>query len=118
MLVCMVDRILKLLESRETGTAVIASMVDWASAFDRQDPTLAIQKFIKLGVRPSLVPILVSYLSDRTMKVKFNGEQSDEQSLIGGGPQGTLLGGIEYLVQSNDNADAVSEEDRFKYIDR
>ena len=117
MLVCMVDRILKLLESRETGTAVIASMVDWASAFDRQDPTLAIQKFIKLGVRPSLVPILVSYLSDRTMKVKFNGEQSDEQSLIGGGPQGTLLGGIEYLVQSNDNADTVSDEDRFKYID-
>ena len=82
MLVCMVDRILKLLESRETGTAVIASMVDWASAFNRKDPTLAIQKLIKLGVRPSLVPILVSYLSDRTMKVKFNGEQSDEKSLI------------------------------------
>ena len=117
MLVCMVDRILKLLESRETGTAVIASMVDWASAFDRQDPTLAILKFIQLGVRPSLIPILVSYLSQRTMKVKFNGEQSEEQSLVGGGPQGTLLGLIEYLVQSNDNADSVSEEDRFKYID-
>ena len=63
MLVGMVDRILKLLESRETGTAVIAAMVDWASAFDRQDPTMAIKKFIKLGVRPSLIPILVSYLS-------------------------------------------------------
>ena len=37
--------------------------------------------------------------------------------LIGGGPQGTLLGGIEYIVQSNDNADIVSQEDRFKYID-
>ena len=36
---------------------------------------------------------------------------------IGGGPQGTLLGGIEYMVQSNDNADVVPAEDRFKYID-
>ena len=37
--------------------------------------------------------------------------------LIGGGPQGTLIGGIEYIVQSNDNADIVLPEDRFKYID-
>ena len=38
-------------------------------------------------------------------------------ALIGGGPQGTLLGQLEYLVQSNDNADVVPPEDRFKYID-
>ena len=51
------------------------------------------------------------------MKVKFNGEMSDFLALIGGGPQGTLLGGLEYLAQSNDNADIVPPEDRFKYID-
>ena len=34
--------------------------------------------------------------------------------LIGVGPQGTLL---EYLVQSNNNADIVPPEERFKYID-
>ena len=34
-----------------------------------------------------------------------------------GGPQGTLLGLIEYLVQSNDSANCVDEEDRFKYVD-
>ena len=51
------------------------------------------------------------------MQVKFNGELSKVLALIGGGPQGTLLGQIEYLVQSNDNADMISPEDRFKYID-
>ena len=51
------------------------------------------------------------------MKVKFNGEVSEFLALIGGGPQGTLLGQIEYLVQSNDNADNIPPEDRFKYID-
>ena len=95
----------------------IAASLDWAAAFDRQDPTLAIQKFIQLGVRPSLIPLLISYLSDRKMTVKFNGEVSEILSLIGGGPQGTLLGQLEYIVNSNDNADIVSEENRFKYID-
>ena len=117
MLVCLVDRILRLLDSTTDSTAVIAAMIDWSNAFDRQDPTLAINKFIKLGVRASLIPLLASYLEERKMKVKYNGKLSAEHTLIGGGPQGTLLGLIEYLVQSNDAADCVSEEDRFKYID-
>ena len=51
------------------------------------------------------------------MQVSFNGELSDILTLIGGGPQGTLLGQIMYLVQTNSNADCVEQEDRFKYID-
>ena len=117
MLVCFVDRILQLLDEATNKRAVIAMSLDWANAFDRQDPTIAVKKFLDLGVRPSLVPLLASYLSDRTMKVKFNNEMSEIYRLIGGGPQGTLIGGIEYIVQSNDNADIVPEEDRFKYID-
>ena len=34
-----------------------------------------------------------------------------------GGPQGALIGGIEYLAQNNDNADCVPAENRFKFID-
>ena len=41
MLVCMVNRILSLLDNNTESSAVIAAMVDWASAFDRQDPTKA-----------------------------------------------------------------------------
>ena len=117
MLVCFVDRILHLLDTHPDKSAVLATCLDWSAAFDRQDPTLAIVKFLQLGVRPSLIPLLTSYLTDRKMQVKFNGEISDILTLIGGGPQGTLVGGIEYLVQSNDNADVVPPEDRYKYID-
>ena len=117
MIVCYLDRILQLLDRFPDKSAVIATSLDWAAAFERQDPTIAIQKFIKLGIRPSLIPLLVSYLSDRKMQVKFNGQISELYSLIGGGPQGTLLGGIEYTAQSNDNADIVPPQDRFKYID-
>ena len=45
------------------------------------------------------------------------GRWPELMSLIGGGPQGSLIGGLEYIVQSNDNADSVPPEDRFKYID-
>ena len=117
MIVCLVDRILKLLDDNPEKSAVIATSLDWAAAFDRQDPTLAIIKFLQLGVRPSLIPILVSYLSDRKIKVKFNGEISELMTLIGGGPQGMLLGGLEYIVQSNDNAETVQAENQFKFID-
>ena len=51
------------------------------------------------------------------MRVKFNGEESDLLSLIGGGPQGTLIGQLMYLVQTNHNADNVNPDDRYKYID-
>ena len=64
-----------------------------------------------------MISLLVSYLSDRNMTVKFNGATSKRHGLVGGGPQGTLLGLIEYLVQSNDSADCVNEEDRYKYVD-
>ena len=105
MIVCFLDRILKLLDNNPDRSAVLATCLDWSQAFDRQDPTIAILKFIKLGVRPSLIPLLVSYLTDRKMRVKFNGEMSQFLALIGGGPQGTLIDGLEYIAQSNDNAD-------------
>ena len=51
------------------------------------------------------------------MTVKFNGSKSSTYDLPGGGPQGTLLGGIEYLVNSNDNADFLEDDEKFKYVD-
>ena len=117
LLVNLMDRILMLIDQNPDKSAVIASLLDWSAAFDRQDPTLAIQKFIKMGVRPALIPILVSYLTDREMQVRFNSKHSTTHKLPGGGPQGTLIGLIEYLVQSNDNADCVDPQLRFKYVD-
>ena len=54
MIVCFVDRILHMLDKySDKSAAVISAFLDWAAAFDRQDPTIEIQKFIKIGVRAS-----------------------------------------------------------------
>ena len=48
MIVCLLDRILKLLDKHPDRSAVVATCLDWAAAFDRQDPTIAVNKFIEL----------------------------------------------------------------------
>ena len=37
-------------------------------------------------------------MSNRKMTVKFNGCKSNPKPLVGGGPQGTLTGQIEYIL--------------------
>ena len=103
--------------SRKESIAVIANMIDWNSAFPRQCPRLGIQSFIKNGVRPCLIPLLVNYFQDRKMSVSWHGCSSVPRTINGGGPQGATLGILEYLAQSNNIADCVSTEDRFKFID-
>ena len=51
------------------------------------------------------------------MRVKWQGYLSSLLSMPGGGPQGCLLGLLEYLANSNDNADHVPVDMRFKFID-
>ena len=83
------DKILKLIDENKHQSAVIATMLDWASAFDRQDPTLAIRKFLKMGVRTELIPVLSSYLTNRKMQVRLEDKLSSTYQLPGGGAQGT-----------------------------
>ena len=117
LIVTLVDRVLKCLDSTIQKSAVIASGVDWSAAFDRLDPTLTAQKMVKIGVRPSVVSILVSYMTNRRMIVKYRGIQSNPKRLIGGGPQGTLLGGMEYIISNDCSEDDTCKDDRFKYYD-
>ena len=118
-LINMLHRILHVLDSnskRET-VAVIANLIDWNNAFPRQCPKLGIESFIQNGVRPALIPVLVNYFQDREMSVKWHGCRSIPIKIHGGGPQGATLGILEYLSQSNNNADLVKVSDRFKFVD-
>ena len=117
MIVALMDRVLSLLDSNNTKSAVIMAAADWAAAYDRGDPTKTTQKLIGLKLRPSVVPLIISYKSGRTMSLKFNREESSLYQLCGGFPQGSKIGQDCFLSASNDSADHVPIEDRFKYID-
>ena len=102
---------------KNEACAVLATFVDWKQAFPRQCPTLGVRSFVKNGVRPALIPLLINYLQGRRMEVKWNGQISSERKLKGGGPQGSTFGIWEYISQSNSNADCISESDKFKFVD-
>ena len=118
-LIKMIHKIMFALDNNEKRNifAVIANMIDWNSAFMRQCPKLGIQSFQKNGVRNSLIPLLVSYFQERHQSIKWRGINSSPRIVNGGGPQGPTLGILEYLSQSNNSADCVGPDERYKFVD-
>ena len=118
-LIKMLHQILTQLDSNNPSEsfAVIMSMIDWSQAFDRQSHKFGIQSFIDNSVRSSLIPVLISFFQDRSMKVKWNGKLSSSSYLPGGGPQGGTLGIVEYTSQSDDNTDFLDPDEKYKFID-
>ena len=106
-LVRMLHRVLTSLDKNAKGevNAVLCLFIDWKQAYSRQCHTLGVQSFINNGVRPSLIPLLISYFEDRQMRVKWHGHLSQPRKLPGGGAMGASLGNWEFLSQTNDNAD-------------
>ena len=51
------------------------------------------------------------------MKVKWHGEFSTTSERNGGGPQGSTFGILENLSQSNENAESIDDDDKFKFVD-
>ena len=111
-LVNMINKILSDTDTTEV-TAVLATFVDWKDAFPNQCPKLGVEAFQKCGVRNSLIPILINYLQDRSITIKWHGKKSQPQATPGGGPQGGHLGNLEYLAQSNQSSDCVKDDSRY-----
>ena len=118
-LVRLLHRILTNVDKNSKGevNAVLCMFIDWKQAYSRQCHTLGVESFIRNGVRPAVIPLLISYFQNRQMRVKWHGELSQPRKLPGGGAMGANLGNWEFLSQTNDNADSIPEEDRFKFVD-
>ena len=56
--------------------AVLLTFLDFSQAFERQSHKKGIQSFISNGVRPELIPILISFFQERHIQVKWNGDLS------------------------------------------
>ena len=82
-LVKLLNRILTSLDKNSRGevNAVLCMFIDWKQAYSRQCHTLGIQSFMENGVRPSVIPILISYFEDREMRVKWHGKLSQTRKL-------------------------------------
>ena len=82
--------------------AVIAAMVDFSKGFNRLNHNKILIRLSDWGVPGWLLRILASYLTNRSMILRYKNEQSSEHFLPGGGPQGVTLGLLMFLVEAND----------------
>ncbi|XP_072048590.1 uncharacterized protein [Amphiura filiformis] len=61
----------------------------FSKAFDLGNHNVLINKFISLGIRPSVVTWIASFLDGREQSIRYRGQNSDWVKLKGGVPQGT-----------------------------
>jgi hypothetical protein len=54
-----------------------------------------------MGIPGYLLNLIISYMTNRRMKVKYNETMSDEQPLPGGSPQGSLLSVIIFCIYTS-----------------
>ena len=83
-------------------TAILACMIDFSKAFNRINHNIVVTKLSDMGVPAWLLRIVMAFLADRSMVVRYKGATSRPKNLPGGGPQGTLLGLLLFLVLIND----------------
>ena len=78
-------------QDNRTPTAILACMVDFSKAFNRQNHNILITKLSNMGVPAWLLKIVMAFLSKRSMIVRYKGAKSSQKSLPGGGPQALYL---------------------------
>ena len=81
--------------------AVLAVAVDFSKAFNRVNHNIVIELLSDLGVPGWLLDVVIGFLEHRELLVNYKGETSNKKNMPGGGPQGTLLGMLLFLVLIN-----------------
>ena len=83
--------------------------MDFAKAFNRIDHNLLITKLSDMGVPGWLLKVVMGFLTNRRMIIRYKGKTSSIKRLPGGGPQGTLLGLFLFLILINEAGFEVQE---------
>ena len=81
--------------------AVLAMCIDFSKAFNRQNHNTLIKILSDLEVPNWLLRIIIAFLSDRELILRYKGKFSQSKSLPGGTPQGTRLGMFLFLILIN-----------------
>ena len=83
---------------------VILTCIDYAKAFNKQDHNTFLTILFSIGVPGWLIKIVSGFLKNRTMKMSVDGGTSSPKLMPGGGPAGTTLGLLMFVILVNKTA--------------
>ena len=101
-LITLFNFILSCTDNSRVPRAVLVALIDFSKAFNRINHAKVIIRLSDWGVPGWLLRILISYLTGRSMILRYNNVQSSRHWMPGGSPQGALLGVLLYLVYVSD----------------
>ena len=99
-LIKLLDFIHKGLDQR-TPHAVVVAAIDLSKAYNRGSHQLVIEDLHNMHVPNWILSLLCSYLSSRSLVLKYQGTEAAPRQLPGGFGAGTWLGGFLFIVKFN-----------------
>ena len=81
--------------------AVLLALIDLEKAFNRVSHQLVIEDLADMHVPGWLLLILISYLTSRSMHMRYKGATSSRRFLPGSTPQGAFLGILLFIIVFN-----------------
>ena len=76
--------------------------LDFAKAFDKVDHKILLEKVKKHGIGGKIGRWIEEFLKDRKFRVVVNGYMSEEENVISGVPQGTVLAAVLFVIMISD----------------
>ena len=82
----------------ESGQEARIVQIDFSAAFNRVNHQGILYKLSSVGIGSSVLSILTQFLSDRSQNVMVDGCRIKLVNVVSGGPQGSVLGPLLFLL--------------------
>ena len=89
-------------ETIEEGMRMDTVFLDFAKAFDKVDHSILMRKVIGQGIKGKIGRWILEFLSNRKFKVIIDGIESEEEDVLSGVPQGTVMAAILFTIMISD----------------
>ena len=99
------------------GKRIDTVFLDFAKAFDKVDHKILLEKVKKHRIGGKIGRWIEEFIKDRKFRVVVNGYMSEEENVISGVPQGTVLAAILFVIMISDIDENVKKSIVRSFVD-